>query len=374
MKFNVPGKLFQQQLQAVSKVINAKNTLSILDNFLLQVKGDVLTITGADSENMMKAMMVVADSEGDGQIAVSAKMLLEVTKEVANQPLTFAVNEDTLEIEVFFMNGHFSFSGVRAEEYPDRLPDFNDAKEFVLPAEMVRKGIDKTLFAVSPEPIRPMMTGIFWDIHNDDVTFVASDTHKLVRYINATASPGIEGSFIMPAKPAAIIRGVLGKEEGDVKITMDAKSATFEFSNYILSCRFIKGNYPNYNRVIPESNPFQMIVDREALINAMKRVAIFASKASNLVKFDIKDSGMMLEAQDLDYQTSAQEKVICQYEGNNMTIGFNSVFTVEILSNLGGDETVIRLSDPARPGVFEPAVQEKNENLIIIQMPLQVFD
>lgn len=374
MKFNVAGKAFQQQLQAVSKVINSKNTLSILDNFLLRVEGNILTIVGADSENLMKASMEVLDSESDGAIAVSAKMLMEVTKEISNQPISFSVNEETQQIDVSFLNGQFNFSGINAAEYPDKLPEMDNAIEISVPAEMVKKGIDNTLYAVSQEPIRPMMTGIFWDIHNDDITFVASDTHKLVKYVNTMAAPGVETSFIMPAKPAAIIRNIISKEDGPVSIVMDSKSATFRFANYEISCRFIKGNYPNYNRVIPSSSPFVMNISREALLIAMRRVAIFANKASNLVKFTIAPTDVLLEAQDLDYQTSAKEKVPCQYEGNEMTIGFNAGFTVEILSNIPGDDALIQLSDPARPGIFAPAEQQPGENLVIVQMPLQVFD
>lgn len=374
MRFNVEGKLFQQQLQAVSKVINAKNTMQILDNFLLRVTGDTLEITGSDSENMVKAAMPVIDSQTDGAVAVSAKTLLEITKEIANQPITFEVDEETYEIDINFLTGHFNFMGNNPAEYPEQTPDQENPTKLVVPAKVVFDGIDKTLFAVSAETIRPVMTGIFWDIHKEDITFVASDTHKLVRYINYKTQPGIEASFIMPSKPAAIIKNIMQKEEGDVEIIMDSRSATFAFGSYLISCRFVKGNYPNYNRVIPQTNPFVMTVDKATLQNAMRRVSIFASKASNLVKFTLQPMEVILAAQDLDYQTSAEEKVPCQYEGNDMVIGFNAVYTTEILNNINCDEIVVRLADPARPGVFEPATQAEQENQMVIEMPLQVFD
>ncbi len=219
-----------------------------------------------------------------------------------------------------------------------------------------------------------MMTGIYWDIHEGDITFVASDTHKLVRYINTDVNPGISRGFIMPAKPASILKGILGKEDQAVKVTIGTKGAKFEFGDYTLTCRFIKGNYPNYNRVIPESNPFVVTIDRAAFLNAMRRVAIFASKASNLVKLEITQGSIRLAAQDLDYGTSAEERVMCDYQGNDMTIGFNSVFTVEILNNLGGETVLVKLSDPARPGIFEPLEQAANENIVTIQMPMQVIE
>ncbi len=374
MKFNIDGKLFQQQLQAVSKVINSKNALSILDNFLFQLNDGWLTITGSDQENIVSTRVEVMDAEGDGAVAVPAKTLLEIIKEVSNQPLTFTLNEETREIDFAFLTGNFHFMGINADEYPQGEKMDEDAKVMTLPSSVVKKGLEKTIYAVSLEPIRPMMTGIFWDIHENDITFVASDTHKLVRYINSEVAPGMTASFIMPAKPASIIKGILDKEEKDVKITIGGKGARFEFGDFTITCRFIKGNYPNYNRVIPASNPFMVKVNRESFLNAMRRVAIFASKASNLVKFDITASEMKLSAQDLDYGTSAQERVICDYEGNDMTIGFNSGFTVEILSNLGGEDVVVRLSDPAHPGVFEPLEQEPNENIVTIQMPLQVIE
>lgn len=374
MRFNIDGKVFQQQLQAVNKVISSKNALSILDNFLFEVENGWLTITGSDQENIVTARVEVMDCEGEGAVALPAKTLLEITKEISNQPLSFNYNNTTGEVEVVFLNGHFSFMGINADEYPRGEKAEEDKVEIEVPASVILKGIEKTIYAVSLETIRPMMTGIYWDIHEGDITFVASDTHKLVRYINTDVNPGISRGFIMPAKPASILKGILGKEDQAVKVTIGTKGAKFEFGDYTLTCRFIKGNYPNYNRVIPESNPFVVTIDRAAFLNAMRRVAIFASKASNLVKLEITQGSIRLAAQDLDYGTSAEERVMCDYQVNDMTIGFNSVFTVEILNNLGGETVLVKLSDPARPGIFEPLEQAANENIVTIQMPMQVIE
>ncbi len=373
MKFNVEGKAFQQQLSAVSKVITAKNALSILDNFLLKVEGDRLSITGSDQENVMTAYMAITESESDGSIAVSAKRLLEITKEISSQPLTFYINDDTKEIDIRFLNGHFNFMGVDAAEYPSRRSTDSDQKRMMLPASMVQKGIENTLFAVSQDNVRPIMTGIYWDIHENDVTFVSSDTHKLVRYINSEAAPGFVASFILPSKPANILKSLIGKEEADVKIEFDSKGATFEFGDYVLSCLFINGNYPNYNRVIPQDNPFEMTIDRVSLATALRRVSIFAAKSSNLVVLDIQPNEVVLHAQDPDYGTSAEERVSCGYEGNSMTIGFNGQFMIEILNNLHDDTVALKLSDPARPGIYTPLQQPDGEDIVIIQMPMQVL-
>lgn len=374
MKFNIDGKLFQQQLQAVNKVINSKNALSILDNFLFEVNGDYLTVTGSDQENVVTARVRVQECEGEGAVAVPAKSLLEITKEISNQAVTFDLNETTGEIDIIFLNGKFRFMGINADEFPRDSQEEEETTELMLPSSVIAKGIDNTLYAVSTETIRPMMTGIYWDIHEGDITFVASDTHKLVRYINAETNPGFERGFIMPAKPASILKGILPKEDTQVKMVLSQKGSRFEFGDFTLSCRFIKGNYPNYNRVIPESNPFTVTVDRETLFNAMRRVAIFASKASNLVKMQITRGNVLLAAQDLDYGTSAKENVICDYDGNDMTIGFNSVYTMEILGNIPGDTVLVKIADPARPGIFEPLEQKPNENVLAIEMPMQVLD
>lgn len=373
MKFNVEGKAFQQQLQAVSKVINSKNTIQILDNFLLRLDGDRLSITGGDSENVLTAHVPVMEVEGEGSIAVNAKRLLEITKEIDNQPLQFHINDETKEIDLRFLNGHFSFMGRDADEYPTRRDLPADALTLELPASMVLKGIENTWFAVSTETSRPVMTGIYWDIHESDVTFVSSDTHKLVRYINTEKAPGLTASFILPGKTSNILKNLIGKEDVEVRITFDGKGGLFEFGDYLLYSVFINGNYPNYNRVIPENNPFSLVADRASLINALRRINLFSPKSSNLVVLNLQPNEVIISAQDLDYGTSAEERVNCQYEGNSMIVGFNGVFMVEILSNMQAESVVLALSDPARPGVYSSLEPTEGESLITIQMPMQVL-
>ena len=288
MKFNVSGKALQQQLQAVSKVINSKNALSILDNFLFTVAGDTLTITGSDQENSFVATLDIMEAEGEGSIAILARRLLDIFKEVANQPVTFYINEETLEIDIKFLTGHFNFTGISAAEFPVQEAMDADAESIDVPASMIGAGLDATLFAVATDTIRPAMTGVYFDIHPEDITFVASDTHKLVRYINTVAAPGITRDFILPAKPAAIIRALTGKDDALINIQMDSKKAVFRFGNYALTSKYILGKFPNYNRVIPADNAFTLTVDRASLLNAMRRVSLFASQASGLVRLNIQ--------------------------------------------------------------------------------------
>lgn len=374
MKFNVGSKQLQTQLQAVNKVINSKNALSILDNFLLRVEGSMLTITGSDQENVMTTTLEVTDADADGSIAVPAKRLLDILKEVPGQGLTFYINDETKEIDIQYLGGHSNFMGADSAEYPVQNAIEDTVSQFLLPAEVVLKGLESTLFAASTDTIRPVLTGIYWDIVPESVTFVSSDTHKLVRYVNTRTLPGIEAAFIMPAKPASILRSIIGKEEGDITIKIGDKSASFTFGNYTLSCRFINGRYPNYKKVIPEHNPYTLTIDRVAFLSAMRRVSLSASMASNLVRLTLDTNELLLRAQDMDYSTKGEERLQCEYVGNNMTIGFNAQYLIELLNNIQGDTIIMRLADPARAGVAEPLVQQENENIIVLLMPIQVLD
>lgn len=374
MKFNVPGKEFAAQLQAVSKVLNAKNALSIYDNLLLTLNGDKLLITGSDQEIYVHSSLDVFDSDEEGAVAVNAKKILEITKEVASQPLTFEVNPDNLNVTLSFPSGKFEFPALDGAEFPKKKEEDLEKTSLSLPADVVRKGIENTIFAVSAEMIRPIMTGILWDVKQDCMVFVSSDTHKLVRYTNSETAPGMELRFILPQKPAAIIRSLISSDDTEIALSVDAKSAEFTFGRYILSCRLIKGNYPDYNRVIPQRNPFSLTADRDDLLIATRRVAISASQASKLIKMSIDNAEIRLSSADLDYSTSAEEIVTCTYEGSPMTIGFKADYMREVLSNLKGDSVKIELSDPARPGLFMPAEQLEKEEIIMLQMPMQVLE
>lgn len=374
MKFNVQSNVLLAKLQALSKVLNTKNALSILDNFLFEIKGGKLVITGSDQENTMTALMDIMESDKDGEITINAKRLIDILKELPQQGITFEINDDTLEVTLKFQSGHFSFMGVSSDEYPRVQNNEDNRKELIIPAEVVRKGIETTLFAVSTDTLRPMMMGIYWDIHNDDITFVSSDTHKLVRYINRQIQPGMETAFIMPAKPSTILRNIIDSNETDIKISIGEKNATFDLGDFTLTTRFINGNYPKYNRVIPTDNPFTVSCDRGVLFNAMRRVALFSNLASGLVKLDITDNNIHLSAQDVDYNVSGEENVMCQYEGKDMTIGFKAPFMVEVLGNLKCDEVILKLCDPTRPGLFLPSSQKEDEDVLMLLMPMQTFE
>ena len=371
MKFNIQSKLMLARLSAVSKVVNSKNKLTILDNFLFNLEGDKLVITGSDQENTLTTYVQVEDAEGSGKFAGNVKNLLDMLRTLPDLALTFEVNEESLEINIRYHNGHFNFVGINGNEFPSKSVTDEEPKKFKLPVAKVVEGLQRTIFAVGVDDMRPVMMGIFWDIKPQEVVFVASDTHKLVRYRKLNIETGLEHSFIMPTKPASILGSILEKAEGDIEITMDSKSATFETADYSLTCRFVNGRYPNYNSVIPTNNPYNLTVDRMSLLNALRRVAVFTS-SSGLVRLELKENEIKLSTQDIDYSTSAEEIVQCEYNGEEMAIGFNDEHIIDVLNNINAETIVMKLMDASKAGVFVPVEQNDDEELLTLLMPMML--
>ena len=371
MKFTISSKTLLAHLSAVSKVVNSKNTIAILDNFLFTLKNNVLIVTGTDKENTIISRIELMELEGEGSFAVNVKRLLDLLKELPDQNLTFEINEDNYEIHLQYMSGDYKFVGISGDEFPRKEESDSDDK-FVMsiPASEIPMSIDKTVFAVSTETLRPIMMGVLWDIKPDCIVFVASDTHKLVRYINSNVKPGIEGSFILPAKPASILSSILSKEEGNVTITLESKCVSFETETYTLICQYINGKYPNYNAVIPQNNPYEITVDRAMLLNAVKRVAVFSS--GSLVKMRFTENKIYIDAQDMDYSLSAKESLDCEYSGEEITVGFNKVDIINVLGSIDIDNIMFKLSDPVRPGLFVPVEQRENDDWLALVMPMMI--
>jgi len=372
MKFNIQSKLLLTHLQAVSKVVNSKNTITILDNFLFNLSGNTLVITASDQETTLTTHVEVTNAEGSGKFAAGVKELLDMLKELPDQGLSVEINDQNLAINITYMNGEFNFIGLNGNEFPTKAQVEGDVKTMVLPANKIARGIQQTIFAVGTESLRPMMMGIFWDIKPEEIAFVSTDTHKLVRFRELNLNTGLEQSFILPTKPATILASILDKQEGDVKITIDAKSATFESADYTMSCRFVNGRYPNYNSVIPQDNQYTLTIDRLTMLAAIKRVSVTASPGG-LVKFDLKENQIHLSTQDIDYSKSSEEVVACDYTGAEMLIGFNDDNIIDVLNNIAGDMVTVDLIDPSRAGIFKPAEQRENEDLLVLLMPMMVM-
>jgi DNA polymerase III subunit beta len=374
MKFVVSSSELLGHLQSISRVISSKNTLPILDNFLFNLSGNDLEITASDLESTLITRMKLENTDGDGTIALPARILLDTLKEFSVQPLTFDINMETMAVVISSENGKFNVVGQNGVDFP-ALPSIKKEKKFsfAINAEILLAGISKTLFATADDELRPVMGGIFVEASTDKITFVASDAHKLVRYQRTDAQADDNASFILPKKPASLLKNILPKEEGTVTVEFDDKNAFFILGNYKVVCRLVEGNYPNYNSVIPKNNPRKITIDRVEFFNTLRRVSVFSNQASNLVKLQLKGNQVMVSAQDIDFSISAYERIKCQYEGDEIEIGFKSVFLLEILSNIGSQDVMIELADPTRAGLFLPAVTEnESEDLLMLLMPMMI--
>jgi len=374
MKFVVSSMELLGHLQAISRVISSKNTLPILDNFLFSLEEGKLEITASDLESTLITQVSLENTDGSGVIAVPARILTDTLKEFPDIPLTFEINVESLTIVIQSENGKFSIMGQNGAEFPQMPVIKDDQKQHLeLDKDLVLTGISKTLFATADDELRPVMNGIFLELSPDDITFVASDAHKLVRYKRTDASAGSTSSFILPKKPAALLKNILPREENNIVLEFDDRNASFTLTNYKLVCRLVEGNYPSYNSVIPTGNPFKMTIDRLAMYNTLKRVSVFSNQASNLVKLAFKGNLLDVSAQDIDFSISANEKLSCQYDGEDMEIGFKSTFLIEILANLASDEVVLELSDPTRAGILLPSeTGNENEDTLMLLMPMMI--
>ena len=374
MKFIVSSTGLFSHLQAISRVINSKNSLPILDCFLLELTDGTLSITASDSETTLTTSMEVNENDGDGRFAVSSKTILDALKEIPEQPLVFEVNTTTLEILVQYQNGKYSLIGQNADEYPQAPALGSNAVHVTIGAQVALGGINRSLFATADDELRPVMNGIYFDITTEDITFVASDGHKLVRNKTYAAHGDEKAAFILPKKPATLLKNLLPKEQGDMQIDFDDRNAVFTLENYSMTCRLIEGRYPNYNSVIPQNNPNKAIIDRSMFISALRRVSVFSSAASSLIKMRLDTNQIQISAQDIDFSTSAEETFICQYEGNPMNIGFKSTFLIDILNNISSQEVMVELNDPSRAGIILPVEQNENEDLLMLLMPMMLND
>lgn len=374
MKFVVSSTDLLGHLQAVSRVISSKNTLPILDNFLFRLDGNELEITASDLESTLITKMTLENASDSGSIAVPARILTDTLKEFPEQPLTFEIDNDKLSLVINSENGKFTVVGQNAADFPQMPSIKQDQKATIeVPAEVLYSGINKTLFATADDELRPVMNGVYVELATDNLTFVASDAHKLVRYKRTDAKADTDSSFILPKKPASLLKNVLPKEENPVTIEFDDKNAFFSMTEYKLVCRLVEGNYPSYNSVIPTDNPNKLSIDRVEFYNTLKRVSVYSNQASNLVKLALTGNQITVSAQDIDFSISAYERLNCQYEGEDMEIGFKSTFLIEILSNLSSTDVIVELSDPTRAGIMLPAVSENEaEDVLMLLMPMMI--
>jgi DNA polymerase-3 subunit beta len=373
MKFNVPSKVLYSAVSSVSKIINPKNALNILDNFLVELKDDVLTITGSDTENTLSARVNVTEVEGSGRLCIHARRLVEMVKEIPDQGITFHINDTTFEIDITYSSGKYNLVGISGDEYPEYKlkADESEPFTFTTKGENIIKALEYTMFAVGNDDYRPMMQGILFDIVPEQITFVATDTRKLVRYIDKRIQANATARCILPMKPATVLRNVFPKD-ATLSITISAKNAIFETDTMKLQCSFINGNYPDYNRVIPQKHPYLLTADRATLLTAVRRVGVFVDPSFGLEKFRITPERLMIKTDDNNMCTSARDSVACSFTGTELTIGFSAHHLSDILGTMNTEEVLIDLADPGRPGVFRPSENEEGTDLLMLLMPMTV--
>ncbi len=370
MKFIVSSSYLLKQLQVLGSVINNNNTLPILDNFLFELNNKTLTVSASDLETTMSATLEI-DSKSKGNIAVPAKLLLEILKTFPEQPLTFSVEENNT-IEISSNSGKYAVAYAAGEEFPKSVTLDNPSTTLV-PADVLATAISKTIFAAGNDDLRPVMSGVFFQFSTEGLIFVATDAHKLVKYARTDVKATETAEFIMPKKPLNILKGILGGTNTEIKIEYNNANATFAFDNYNLMCRLIDGKYPNYEAVIPKENPNKLTIDRAQFSSSVRRVAIFANKTTHQIKLKVAGTELNISAEDIDYSNKADERLTCEYIGDDLQIGFNSRFLIEMLNSLQSDAIMLEMSLPNRAGILTPIDGlDAGETITMLVMPVML--
>jgi len=373
MKFIVNSSVLLKQLQALNGVISTNNTLPILDNFLFQLEGNQLTITATDLETTMTSAIELEMADEDNSIAVPAKILIDTLKTfVSSTPITFTADTDSKLIIISAGEGNFRMSGYSAEEFP-QSPTIESSSSITIDSSVLQKAISKTIFATGYDDLRPVMTGVFFKMTPDHAIFVATDAHKLVCYKRHDVTGEDEVSFILPKKPLNQLKNHLPAENTPVSVEFNNTNAVFTFGTVKLICRLIDGKYPNYQAVIPADNPNKLIVDRLLFLTTIKRISLFASHSTYQVRLKIAGMELTVSAEDIDYSNEAKERLTCQYEGEDIEIGFNSKFLIEMLTNLESENISLEMSTPNRAGIIRPVNNEnQNEDILMLVMPVML--
>ncbi|MDG1014727.1 MAG: DNA polymerase III subunit beta [Flavobacteriaceae bacterium] len=370
MKFIVSSNYLLKQLQILGGIINSSNTLPILDNFLFDLKNSKLTVSASDLESTMASTMEV-ESNSEGSIAVPAKLLLETLKTFPEQPLTFMV-EDNNTIEISSNHGKYVLAYASADEFPKSIT-LESSSTTILSADVLSTAISKTIFAAGSDDLRPVMSGVFFQFSTESLTFVATDAHKLVKYSRTDVKANETAEFIMPKKPLNLLKGILSGSDDNVSIEYNESNAKFSFENSVLICRLIDGKYPNYEAVIPKENPNHLTISRNQFLNSVKRVSIFSNKTTHQIRLKIAGAELNISAEDIDYSNKAEERLTCDFQGDDMQIGFNSRFLTEMLSNLNAEDVQLEMSMPNRAGILTPVDGlELGENVTMLVMPVML--
>ena len=370
MKFIVSSVALLKKLQIVGGVINSSNTIPVLDHFLFELENSSLTITASDLETTMSTTIDV-DSESNGKLAIPSKLLLDTLKTFPEQPLTFVILENNI-IEINSNHGKYALAYCDGEQFPKTI-QLDNPSSTKLSSDVLLKAINNTLFAAGNDDLRPVMSGVFFQLSNNNLTFVATDAHKLVKYTRSDFSASETAEFIMPKKPLNLLKTILGDKEYEVAVEYNNSNAKFILPETLIICRLIDGNYPNYEAVIPKENPNVLTIDRIQFLNSVKRVSIFSNKTTHQIRLRAAGAELNISAEDLDFSNKAEERLTCDYQGDDIQIGFNSRFLLEMLNNLESSEIRLEMSLPNRAGILKPTSgNEDGESITMLVMPVML--
>ncbi len=371
MRFIVTSTALLKNLQLISGVISANTVLSVLEDFLFELVGNTLTLTATDLETMMRVQMEVNDADGNGRICIPSKILTEYLKNLPEQPITFSINDQDLSIEMSSDVGKYRIGGERADDFP-KEPAPSDTTQFTMPSIALLECINKTLFAVSSDTLRPAMTGVCFELAPDHITFVSTDAHRLVQATRTDIECPAVDVFVAPKKPLQQLRASLPPDESILQLAYNSSHLFVKGPKLSLSCRLIDARFPDYKAVIPVDNPYKLTISRADFVSALRRVSIFANKTTNQVVLDIIGNSLQISAQDIDFSYEGKELLSCQYSGEDMKIAFNAKLMLELVNNIDGGEVQLELSTPTRAGIFRSIDKAENEDILMLLMPLMV--
>jgi DNA polymerase-3 subunit beta len=367
MKFIVSSSALLKQLQQINGVIGSNNVLPILEDFLFEIETNKLTVVATDLETVMKIHLDI-EAKDSGRVCIPAKILMDSLKNLPNQPLTFDIDKN-FGVEITSDNGKYKVMGENPDNFP-KEPAADETSAFTMTSHALLTAINKSIFAVSNDDLRPAMTGVFFELEKNGITAVATDAHRLVRYKVKDVQCPRTDNFIVPKKPLTLLKNALPDNEDEIAVSYNNNHLFVTHGTVELSCRLLDARFPDYKVVIPADNPYRMTISRQDFQSALRRVSIFSNKSTNLVTLSISGSELQLLAQDVDFSFEGNERMSCQYDGEDITISFNARFLIEMLGSTNSDEVRMELSTPTKAGLIKPVEQDDNEDLLMLAMPL----
>jgi DNA polymerase III subunit beta len=370
MKFIVSSSSLLKHLSSINGVVTTNPVVPILENFLFEIKDSKLTVTASDLQTSMITEIDV-EAKDDGNIAVPAKILIETLKNLPEQPVTFSIDKETYSVEISSDNGRYKLAGENATDFP-KIPVVTNATTVDMSTEVLSNAINNTIFATSNDELRPAMTGVYVNLSDTNVTFVATDGHRLIRYRRVDIASPEAASIIIPRKALNLLKATLPSENVPISVEFNSSNAYFKFNNIKMICRLIDERFPDYENVIPLDNNNDMTIDRLEFLSSLRRIAIYANKTTHQVRLKLTGSELQISAEDLDFSNEANERLSCEHEGEDIEIGFNAKFLVEMLNNISAREITLKFSAPNRAGLILPSDMKENENILMLVMPVML--